>query len=80
MKIYVNNLLVQIDTSATSPYTPGYTNIVIYFISIPYTTTTMHTHTQHSRSILGDQQSCTSYLSARSLQEQLKQLWEVKEL
>jgi hypothetical protein len=44
MKIYVSNLLVQINTSATSSYTPRYTNIAIYFISIEYTTTTMHTH------------------------------------
>jgi hypothetical protein len=48
MKIYVNNLLVQIDTSAISSYTPAYTNIVIYFISTAYTTTTMHTHTSFS--------------------------------
>jgi hypothetical protein len=77
MKIYVNNLLVQIDTSATSSYAPVYTSIAIYFISIAYTTTTMHT--QASRSILGDQQSCPSYLSARPLQEQLEQLYEAKE-
>jgi hypothetical protein len=44
MKIYVNNLLVQIDTSAISLYTPVYTNIAIYFISTAYTTITMHTH------------------------------------
>jgi hypothetical protein len=48
MKIYVNNLLVQIDASATSSYTPTYTNIAIYFISTAYTTTTMHTHTSFS--------------------------------
>jgi hypothetical protein len=45
IKIYVNNFLVQIDASATSSYTPVYTNIAIYFISTAYTTTTMHTHT-----------------------------------
>jgi hypothetical protein len=44
----VNNLLVQIDTSATSSYTHVYTNIVIYFISTTYTTTTMHTHISFS--------------------------------
>jgi hypothetical protein len=44
IKVYVNNLLVQIDTPATSSYTPAYTNIAIYFISTPYTTTTVHTH------------------------------------
>jgi hypothetical protein len=44
----VNNLLVQIDTSATSSYTTAYTNIAIYFITIAYTTTTMHTHTSFS--------------------------------
>jgi hypothetical protein len=44
MKIYVNNILVQIDTSTTSSYTLAYTNIFIYFISTAYTTTTMHTH------------------------------------
>jgi hypothetical protein len=48
IKIYVNNLLVQIDTSTTSSYTPSYTNIAIYFISTTYTTTTMHTHTSSS--------------------------------
>jgi hypothetical protein len=47
-KIYVNNLLVRVDTSATSSYTPAYTNIAIYFISTAYTTTTMHTHTSFS--------------------------------
>jgi hypothetical protein len=41
----MSNILVQIDTSATSSYTPAYTNIVVYFISTAYTTTTMHTHT-----------------------------------
>jgi hypothetical protein len=41
---YVKNLLVQIDTSATSSYTPAYTNIAIYFISTAYTIITMHTH------------------------------------
>jgi hypothetical protein len=51
MKIYVSNLLVQIDTSATSSYTPAYTNIVIYFISIAYTATSMHTHRHTSFSI-----------------------------
>jgi hypothetical protein len=45
-KIYVDNLLVQIDTSATSSYRHGYTNIAIYFIGTAYTITTMHTHTQ----------------------------------
>jgi hypothetical protein len=40
----VNNLFVQINTSATSSYAPAYTNIVIYFISTAYTTTTIHTH------------------------------------
>jgi hypothetical protein len=44
MKIYVNNLLVQIDTSVTSSYTPVYTSIAIYFINTTYTTTTMHKH------------------------------------
>jgi hypothetical protein len=44
MKLYVNNLLVQIDTFTTSSYTHAYTNIAIYFISIAYTTITMHTH------------------------------------
>jgi hypothetical protein len=44
IKIYMNNLVVRIDTSATSSYTPAYTNIAIYFISTAYTTTTMHTH------------------------------------
>jgi hypothetical protein len=34
----------------------------------------MHTHTQASRSILGDQQSCPSYLSVRPLHEQFEQL------
>jgi hypothetical protein len=48
IKIYVNNLLDQIDTSATSSYTPAYTNTVIYFINTGYTTTTMHTHTSFS--------------------------------
>jgi hypothetical protein len=48
MKIYVNNLLVQIDTSTTSSCKPTYTNIVIYFISTAYTTTNMHTHTSFS--------------------------------
>jgi hypothetical protein len=43
-KIYVNNLLVQIDTSATSSYTHAYTNVSIYFLSTAYTTITMHTH------------------------------------
>jgi hypothetical protein len=45
MKIYVNNLLVQFDTSATSSYTLAYTTIAIYFISTAYMTTSMHTHT-----------------------------------
>jgi hypothetical protein len=45
IKIYVNNLLVQIDTSAISSYTPAYTNIAIYFISSAYCTTPMPTHT-----------------------------------
>jgi hypothetical protein len=48
MKIYVNNLLVQINTSATSSYTPAYTNIAIYFISTAYTIITMHTHKSFS--------------------------------
>jgi hypothetical protein len=41
---YVNNLLVQIDTSATLSYTPAYTNIDIDFISTAYTMRIMHTH------------------------------------
>jgi polyferredoxin len=45
MKIYVNNLLVQIDTFATSSYTPTYTSIAIYFISTVDTITNMDTHT-----------------------------------
>jgi hypothetical protein len=45
MKIYVNNLLVQIETFATSSHAPAYPNIIIYFISTAYTSTTMHTHT-----------------------------------
>jgi hypothetical protein len=77
---YVNNLLVQIDISAPSSYTTAYTNIVLYFISTTYTTATMHTHTQSSQSILGDQQSCSSYLSVQPLQEQHEQLLEAKEL
>jgi hypothetical protein len=44
IKIYVNNFLIQIDTSAISSYTPAYTKITIYFISIAYTTTTIYTH------------------------------------
>jgi hypothetical protein len=41
---YVNNLLVQIDTSVTSLYTSAYTNIAIYFINTVYTIITTHTH------------------------------------
>jgi hypothetical protein len=40
---YGKNLCAQIDTSTTSSYTTTYNNIV-YFISIAYTITTMHTH------------------------------------
>jgi uncharacterized membrane protein len=41
---YVNNLLVQIDTSTISSYTPAYTNNAIYFIStLPSTSLVLHT-------------------------------------
>jgi hypothetical protein len=47
MKIYVNNLLVQIDTSAASSYTHAYTNIEIYF-TILDRLQQLCTHTQAS--------------------------------